>query len=109
MERVDVYRGIQSTDSDGNPMQGPLSLWKTFQASVAPDMGEAKISETVTMPVTIGYTVYIRGEKPTGILSTDVLALRGGRLTVTAPPAEWFDDTGQHVGDVVTVRFAKGA
>lgn len=109
MERVDVYRGIQSTDSDGNPMQGPLSLWKTFQASVAPDMGEAKISETVTMPVTIGYTVYIRGEEPTGILSTDVLALRGGRLSVTAPPAEWFDDTGQHVGDVVTVRFAKGA
>ena len=78
MERVDVYRGIQSTDSDGNPMHGPPSLWKTFQALVGPAMGEAKISETVTMPV-------------------------------TAPPAEWLDDTGQHVGDVVTVRFTKGA
>lgn len=109
MERVDVYRGIQSTDSDGNPMHGPPSLWKTFQALVGPAMGEAKISETVTMPVTIGYTVYIRGEEPTGILNTDVLALRGERLPVTAPPAEWLDDTGQHVGDEVTVRFTKGA
>lgn len=109
MERIDVYRGIESTDSDGNPMVGPLTLWKSFQALVAPAMAEAQVSETVTMSVTVGYTVYIRSTEPTGILESDVLGVRGTRLPVAMPPEEWSDTSGRHVGDAVTVRFTKGA
>lgn len=109
MERIDVYRGLESTDSDGNPMQGPAVLWKSFPALVAPAMAEAQVSETATMPVTVGYEIYIRSEEPTGILKTDVIGLRGTRLPVSVKPSEWVGTDGNHVGDVVTVRFTKGA
>lgn len=108
MERIDVYRGADMTDADGNAVHGVLSLWESFDALVAPAMGEENVTETATMPVHVGFTIYIRSESEAGIRIGDVIDVRGQRLPVTSPPASWSDASGRHVGDVVDVAFAKG-
>lgn len=109
MERIDVYRGIESTDIDGNPIQGEPGLWRSFDAMVSPAMAEEQVSETSTMGVQVGYEIHIRGPEPTGIRATDMIGVRGERLPLTMRPAEWRNKRGEHVGDVIAVRFTKGA
>ncbi|PJM72336.1 hypothetical protein CS006_10390 [Bifidobacterium primatium] len=107
MERIDVYRGRPVEDEDGNTVQGPLELWRSFTGLAAP----VTVSESPTESshgVPVGYTVYIRSEEPTGVLDTDVIGLRGLMLPVDGLPAVWENPRGKHIGDVITVRIREG-
>lgn len=111
MERVDVYRGRGSTDRDGNAVQGPLGLWRSFQALVAPDSVAGSVaadSAVDSTGVTWDHTIYIRCGEPTGILDTDVIGVRGRRVPVDGVVEVWDDPQGRHVGDVIHVRLREG-
>lgn len=107
MERVDVYRGQAVTDADGNTVQGPLELIASFNGLVAPD----NVSETASVDsqgVTWDHTIYIRSDKPTGILDTDLIGVRNRRLPVDGTVQSWDRVDGTHVGDVIHVRLKEG-
>ena len=89
-----------------DPASGELADAASFRALVAP----VSVEDTPTgraMPVTVGYTLYIRG-MPTGVLDTDLVLVRGELLAVTGKPAQWRNPDGSHAGDVVNVKFRKG-
>ncbi|NEG96011.1 hypothetical protein GFD17_04395 [Bifidobacterium sp. SMB2] len=107
MERIDVYRGQASTSEDGDLVQGPLELWRSFTGLAAPVSASESPTES-SQGVTVGYTVYVRSGEPTGILDTDVIGLRGLLLPVDGLPAVWENPRGEHVGDVITVGLREG-
>ncbi|PLS30099.1 hypothetical protein Uis1B_2071 [Bifidobacterium margollesii] len=107
MERIDVYRGETVDDADGNRVQGPLTLVSSFDGLVAPITAGESPTDT-SHGVTVGCTLYIRADGPTGILDTDVIGVRGRLLPVDGPVASWRDPKGRHIGDVITVRLKEG-
>lgn len=104
METVEVWRGEPATDVDGNPVQGDLKLVNSFTGMVAPVSADRS---DMSMPVTLAYTVYLRGEEASGIQDTDLLMVRGRLLPVKGVPQVWCDLHGRHVGDVVSVGYWK--
>ncbi|MCI1984076.1 MAG: hypothetical protein LKJ47_04815 [Bifidobacteriaceae bacterium] len=106
MEVITVWRGEETTDVDGNPIQGNPKPVGSYSALVAPVTSTDTPSDS-SLGVTVGYTLYVRGD-PTGILDTDVIEVRGERLPVAGKPAVWQDRAGHHVGDVITVALKKG-
>ncbi|WP_295908117.1 hypothetical protein [uncultured Bifidobacterium sp.] len=107
MERVDVYRGRETTDQDGNTVQASPALWASFQALVAPASQEQPGS-TDSLPVQYDHTIYIRSDTETGIRETDLLDVRGRMSVVVGVVAVWLDRAGRHIGDVITVRRREG-
>lgn len=107
MEQIDVYRGEPVTDADGNTVQGPLTLIASFPALVAP-ANTAETGATDSAGVTWDHTLYIRADRPTGILDTDLIGVRGRKVPVDGVVAQWSDTHGAYVGDVVRVRLREG-
>jgi hypothetical protein len=107
MERIDVYRGSEATDEDGNIIQGRVKLWNSFQGLVAPVTVPETPSE-ISLGVTYDHTIYIRSADPTGILDTDLIGVRGRRVPVDGAVAVWNDTHGKHVGDVINVKLKEG-
>jgi hypothetical protein len=107
MERIDVYRGGQSTDDDGNTVQGAMELWKSFDGLVAP-VSVPQTPATDSLGVEYDHTIYIRSNDVTGILDTDVIGVRGRRVPVDGVVGVWRDRAGTHIGDVINVRLKEG-
>jgi hypothetical protein len=107
MERIDVYRGEESVDQDGNRIQGRLVFWKSFMALVAPASHEL-MSGTESLPVEFDHTAYIRSSEPTGICESDILCIRGRKSAIVGVVANWKDKSGHHIGDVVSVKQKEG-
>lgn len=106
MESVEVWRGEEATDVDGNAIHSAPTLWKTLSALVAP-LTEAEVQADSGRSLVVGYTVYVRGE-PTGIIETDSLKVRGEIVPVTGRVAEWVNKAGAHIGDVITITRKRG-
>lgn len=106
-ETVDVYRGSVAQDEDGNPVRGPLSKTTTFNALIAPEQAAQSPSDT-SQGVARQCTLYIRGDKPTGIQDTDRLVVRGLRMRPDGPVLEWADPSGRHIGDVIHCTSKEG-
>jgi len=106
VEHVEVWRGVETTDVDGNVVQGALALWKTFPAYIAP-LTEAEVQKDSSRTLTIGYTLYVRGQ-PTGIIESDVILVRGEKLPVTGRVTLWISPSGEYKGDVITVSWKRG-
>lgn len=107
METIEVWRGQSTTDTDGNPIQGKPALVGTFQAMVAPTSTIDQVEENAN-PLTIEYTIHIRGSQPTGIQPADLIKVRGRLLPVKGKPQVWDNLHGRHIGDVITVGEREG-
>lgn len=107
METIEVWRGQPGTDTDGNLIQGKPSRVGTFQALVAPVSATDQVEENAN-PLTIEYTIHIRGSQPTGIQATDLIKVRGVLLPVKGKPQVWNNTHGRHIGDVIAVGERKG-
>lgn len=102
-EQIDVYRAVSSVDADGEPIHGAVSLWRSFQAVVAP-VTLSDTPDTASLGIIRGYTIYIRGSEPTGILDSDLIDVRGHRLPVDGIVGEWRSLRGVYKGDQLSVR-----
>lgn len=107
MELIEIWRGQPTTDTDGNPIQGPPARVGVFQALVAPTSTTDQTEENAS-PRTVEYTIHIRGRQPTGIQATDLINVRGTLLPVKGTPQVWNSIHGRHIGDVITVGERKG-
>lgn len=107
METIEIWRGLDTTDADGNPVKGEPSRVGSFRAMVAPTEHDDQTDET-GRPDTLAYTLYVRGSQPTGIQPTDLLMVRGELLHVDGRPQVWHGPRGRHVGDVIQVTERKG-
>ena len=107
MERIDVYRGSEAKDEDGNVIQGEVKIWNSFRGLIAPVTVSESPSE-ISLGVTWDHTIYIRSTEPTGILDTDLIGVRGRRVPVDGAVCEWRRKDGTHVGDVVNVKLKEG-
>lgn len=107
METIDVYRGSEEKDEDGNVIQGAVKLWNSFQGIIAPVTVPETPSE-ISLGVTYDHTIYIRSTTPTGILDTDLIGVRERRVPVDGVVAVWNDTHGNHIGDVINVRLKEG-
>lgn len=107
METIEVWRGQPTTDTDSNPIQGKPALVGTFQAVIAPTSTIDQVEENAN-PLTIEYTIHIRGSQPTGIQPADLIKVRGVLLPVKGKPQVWNNTHGRHIGDVITVGERKG-
>lgn len=107
METIEVWRGQPTTDTDGNPIQGKPARVGAFQAVVAPSSTTDQVEENAN-PLTIEYTIHIRGSQSTGIQATDLIKVRGQLLPVKGKPQVWNNIRGRHVGDVITVGEREG-
>lgn len=107
MELVEVWRAANTVDDDGNPVQGAVNLWKSFQALVAP-VSVAETPSDISAGITFDHTIYIRSDTPTGILSTDIIKVRGLSVPVDGVVGEWWNVYGVHVGDVINVKLKEG-
>lgn len=93
---------------DGVPEYGDLVVWKSFDAKVAPS-NPAEANPVGRNAVVSGYTVFVEGTAPTGILATDVVEINGEDLAVDGKVGVWFDEfTGEYVGDQFAVKEATG-
>lgn len=107
METIEVWRGQPTTDTDGNPIQGKPVRVGAFQAVVAPTSTIDQAEENAN-PLTIEYTIYIRGSQPTGIQPADLIKVRDVLLPVKGKPQVWNNTRGRHIGDVIAVGERKG-
>lgn len=107
METIEVWRGSDTTDVDGNPIQGDPALVKTLQGLVAPTEHDDQTDDG-GRPDTLAYTLYVRGSQPTGIQPTDLVKVRGQLLHVNGRPQVWHDPHGRYVGDVIQVTERTG-
>lgn len=108
MESIIVKRPEVIYDSHGAPQYGDLVVWNTFDAFCAPNNPEESNLVGRNAVIT-GYTIYVTGDEPTGILNTDVIVVRGEDLAVTGRVAPWFNEfTGEYRGDQFAVREATG-
>ena len=101
-ETIEVWRGQPTTDTEGNPIQGKPVPVGAFQAVVAPSSTIDQVEENAN-PLTIEYTIHIRGSQPTGIQATDLIKVRGVLLPVKGKPQVW-----NNIGDVIAVGERKG-
>jgi len=106
-ETIEVWRGQPTTDTEGNPIQGKPVPVGAFQAVVAPSSTIDQVEENAN-PLTIEYTIHIRGSQPTGIQATDLIKVRGVLLPVKGKPQVWNNTHGRHIGDVIAVGERKG-
>ncbi|MDN6587017.1 MAG: hypothetical protein L0K77_06835 [Bifidobacterium crudilactis] len=102
-EQIDVYRAVNSVDADGEPIPGAISLWKSFQAVVAP-VTLSDTPDTSSLGVIRGYTVYIRSTEPTGILDSDIICVRGHMLQGDGIVGEMLSRRGVFKGEQLSVR-----
>lgn len=107
MEPIEIWRGQPATDMDGNPIQGTPVHIGTVQALVAPTATTDQTEENAR-PQTVEYTIYIRGDQPSGIQATDLIKVRGTLLPVKGKPQVWNNIHGRHIGDVITAGERKG-
>lgn len=107
METIDVYRGSEEKDEDGNVIQNATVLWNSFQGLIAPVTVPDTPSE-ISLGVTYDHTIYIRSTAPTGILDTDLIGVRGRTVPVDGVVAVWNDTHGNHIGDVINVKLKEG-
>ena len=107
METIEVWRGQPTTDTDGNPIQGKPVHVGAFQAVVAPSSTTDQVEENAN-PLTIEYTIHIRGSQQTGIQPADLIKVRGILLPVKGKPQVWNNLHGRHIGDVITVGEREG-
>lgn len=92
----------------GNPPTiGDLKSWKTFEALVAPHMPE-ELNEVARSADVADFDIYITDTTPSGILSTDVVNVRGDDCEVTGRVDSWSDREGNHVGDQLAVKAVNG-
>lgn len=107
-ESIGVWRGATTEDPYGNPVQGTPTLWASFAALVAPNHPEEP-AQVGRAAVITGYTIYIEGAAPTGILPTDLVEVRGVKLPVDGIPASWYRKSdGAYRGDQVAVKVVDG-
>lgn len=109
-ESIDVYRA-SGIDEDGNPVEdGPLKLWRSFDAYVTPSTASAASTaiDPTSTGVLVGYTVYLRRADPSGILDTDVIGVRGRKLPVDGFVAQWRSQDGTYRGEQFSVTVKRG-
>lgn len=107
METIEIWRGRDTTDADGNPVKGEPFRVGSFRAMVAPAEHDDPTDEA-GRPDTVACTLYARGDMPTGVLPTDLLMVRGELLHVDGRPQVWHDPRGRYVGDVIHLTERKG-
>lgn len=111
MEPVVIHRSSAVEDEYGNPISGDPAPWASFRALVAPNHGGEEMSVGRAAVIT-GYTVYIEGQGPTGVVETDLVQLpsrHGDRLfPVDGLVAEWRYRNGRHKGDQFAVKVVAG-
>lgn len=111
MEPIIVHRAATTEDGYGNPVQGDPEPWRTFRGLVAPNHGGETV-EVGRSAVITGYTIYIEGQGPTGVVETDLVELpsrHGARLLpIDGLVAEWRKRSGAHKGDQFAVKAVKG-
>lgn len=105
METIIVKR--RSITPGSPPIVGELEEWKRFDALVAPRMPDAPVEVARTAEIA-DYDIYVDGDQPTGILSTDVIAVRGEDCGLVGRVNVWPDREGNHVGDQFAVKGVKG-
>ena len=107
MEPITIYRGPATTDADGNARRGTPVAVGSFLALVAEEHHvEARGADSDA--VLVACKVYVREQGPTGVLATDLVEVRGQRLPVDGLPQLWRRPTGEHIGDVITLRRKDG-
>lgn len=104
MEQISICRPAESQDEDGNPVQGALAIVDSFPALIAPATAPPSTG-TDGESIIFDHTIYIRGQKPTGIMDTDVIDVRGKRVPVQGAVGVWLDKSGNHIGDVINVSL----
>lgn len=92
----------------GNPPTiGDLIEWNSFEALVAPHMPD-ELNEVARSSDIADFDIYITDTTPSGILSTDVVNVRGDDCEVTGRVNSWFDREGNHIGDQLAVKAVTG-
>lgn len=105
METVEVWRGQDSNDEDGNETQGSLSPVFSFPALIAP-ASQTVSADADSQPAADGCEVYAWTERE--IRTSDVLKVRSAMLRVTEPPLRWNDWRGEYVGQRIVCERRKG-
>lgn len=120
-EKVTAWRGPVEADPYGNPVQGDPIPWGEFVANVAPNHPSEPV-EVGRSAVITGYTVYVEGAEPTGILPTDLIEIRSPLpdtasvserrahlLPVDGLVASWYRKSdGAYRGDQFAVKGVSG-
>lgn len=103
-ETVTVYRGVDTTDSDGNPIRGQLAAWGEFIGLI----GSATAGEATDVGVSAAptqLTIYLRLAEPSGILHTDLISIRGSKpLPIDGVVATWRNKVGEFIGEQITIK-----
>lgn len=90
MTAISVYRAVTVKDEYGDPQPGVPVLWETFDSKVGwgnPD----ESAEPGRNTVITNRTVFIRGDVPSGIRSSDQVEVDGIRYDIEGAVAEWGD------------------